>query len=145
MMVREWRPTRTPSGDVIHAFNERRLAVLGPQWTRGRPRLTGDDDMKFIVTTVTTRPGSLGGRFPRLSMRKFLACLARCHERRVVLGRERLRLILREAGVSFQRLCIGRAPPQMITGSVRSRTQGAYDASRAGPPASTISEESQSH
>jgi len=42
--------------DVIHAFTERGLAALDPQWARGRPRLIPDDDIAFILTTATTRP-----------------------------------------------------------------------------------------
>ncbi|WP_319018990.1 helix-turn-helix domain-containing protein [Microbispora sitophila] len=38
--------------DVVHAFNEKGLAALGPQWAGGRPRLISDDDIAFIVTTA---------------------------------------------------------------------------------------------
>ena len=31
--------------DVIHAFNEKGLAALDPQWAGGRPRLISDDDI----------------------------------------------------------------------------------------------------
>ena len=57
----------------------------------------------MIVATATTRPGALGCPFTRWSIRKLVAYLARCHQRRIGISRERLRLILREAGVSFQR------------------------------------------
>ena len=40
--------------DVIHAFNTRGLAALDPQWAGGRPRLIGDDDTAFVLTTATT-------------------------------------------------------------------------------------------
>lgn len=89
--------------DVIHAFNERGLAALDPRWAGGRPRLISDDDIAFIVTTATTRPTSLGCPFTHWSLRKLVQYLARCPERRIVISRERLRQILREAGVSFQR------------------------------------------
>jgi transposase len=89
--------------DVIHAFNERGLAALDPQWAGGRPRLISDDDIAFIVTTATTRPTVLGAPFTHWSVRKLVAHLARDSDRRVVIGRERLRQILREAEVSFQR------------------------------------------
>jgi len=46
--------------DVIHAFNERGLAALDPQWAGGRPRQISDEDIAFIITTATTRPGALG-------------------------------------------------------------------------------------
>jgi hypothetical protein len=37
--------------DVVHAFNEKGLAALDPQWA-AHPRLISDDDIAFIVTTV---------------------------------------------------------------------------------------------
>src|SRR5256886_15227082 len=42
--------------DVIHAFNEKGLAALDPQWAGGRPRHISSDDEEFIVTAATTRP-----------------------------------------------------------------------------------------
>ncbi len=49
--------------DVIHAFNERGLAALDPQWAGGRPRQITDDDIAFILTTATTRPTVVGAPF----------------------------------------------------------------------------------
>jgi transposase len=89
--------------DVIHAFNEKGLAALDPQWAGGRPRLISDDDIAFIVTTATTRPVKLGCPFTHWSLRKLVQYLERCHERRIVISRERLRQILRFQHVSFQR------------------------------------------
>jgi transposase len=89
--------------DVIHAFNEQGLAALDPQWAGGRPRLIGDDDIAFVVTTATTRPAKLGCPFTRWSLRKLAAYLARCPERRIVISRERLRQILHNKNVSLQR------------------------------------------
>jgi transposase len=87
--------------DVIHAFTERGLAALDPRWAGGRPRLISDADIGFIVTTATTRPTKLGCPFTRWSVRKLAAHLGgRGSERRIVIGRERLRQLLREAGVS---------------------------------------------
>jgi transposase len=90
--------------DVIHAFNQRGLAALDPRWAGGRPRQISDADIAYIVTTATTRPGALGVPFTHWSVRKLAAHLgAYGHDRRVRIGRERLRLILREHHVSFQR------------------------------------------
>src|SRR5512133_3551561 len=90
--------------DVIHAFNERGLAALDPRWAGGRPRLISDADIAFIVTTATTRPTALGAPFTQWSVRKLAAHLsAHGHERRVQVGRERLRVLLREHHISFQR------------------------------------------
>jgi transposase len=89
--------------DVIHAFNTRGLAALNPQWAGGRPRLISDDDTAFVLTTATTRPEAAGCPFTHWSVRKLVAYLAHNRDRRVKLGRERLRQILREHHISFQR------------------------------------------
>jgi len=89
--------------DVIHAFNERGLAALDPRWAGGRPRLIRDEDVAFIVATVTTRPETLGRPFTHWSVRKLVAYLRRNDQRMVRVSRERLRQILREAQISFQR------------------------------------------
>src|ERR1700733_14212442 len=41
--------------DVIHAFNQKGLAALDPQWAGGRPRRISDADIQVIVTAATTR------------------------------------------------------------------------------------------
>ena len=89
--------------DVIHAFNERGLAALDPRWAGGRPRLIRDEDVAFIVATATTRPETLGRPFTHWSVRKLVAYLRRNDQRMVRVSRERLRQILREAQISFQR------------------------------------------
>src|SRR5450631_1515679 len=86
--------------DVIHAFNAKGLAALDPQWAGGRPRLISDADIEFIVTTATTRPEKLGLPFTHWSLRKLAAHL---DSRGTRIGRERLRQILHERGISFQR------------------------------------------
>lgn len=89
--------------DVIHAFNDIGLRALDPRWAGGRPRLISDDDVAFIVETATTRPKRLGRPFTRWSLRKLVDHLADDPTRRVVIGRERLRQLLRQHGVSLQR------------------------------------------
>jgi transposase len=89
--------------DVIHAFNQRGLAALDPQWAGGRPRRISDDDVAFIVATAKTRPGKLGRPFTHWSVRKLGGYLRRNDQRVVRIGRERLRKILHEAKISFQR------------------------------------------
>src|SRR4249919_3722049 len=42
--------------DVIHLFNAKGLAALGPRWAGGRPRLIGDEDIAVIVEAAITRP-----------------------------------------------------------------------------------------
>src|SRR4051812_21571951 len=89
--------------DVIHLFNEIGLHALDPQWAGGRPRRISDDDEAFIVVTATTRPSKLGRPFTRWSLRKLAGYLAGNDVRRVVVGRERLRQLLRDNQVSWQR------------------------------------------
>src|SRR4029078_9472290 len=89
--------------DVIHAFNEKGLAALDPRWAGGRPRLISDDEREFIIATARPRPVTLGRPFAHWSLRKLTDYLARNRVRTVKVGRERLRQILREHGISFQR------------------------------------------
>jgi transposase len=89
--------------DVIHAFNQKGLAALDPRWAGGRPRLITDEDVEFIVTAATTRPEKLGLPFTHWSLRKLAAYLAAGRAWTVRIGRERLRQILHQHGISFQR------------------------------------------
>ena len=89
--------------DVIHAFNQRGLAALDPQWAGGRPRRISDDDVAFIVATAKTRPGPSGRPFTHWSVRKLAAYLRRNDQRIVRVGRERLRQILHTHQITFQR------------------------------------------
>ncbi len=89
--------------DVIHAFNAKGLAALDPRWAGGRPRRISDEDIEVIVAAATTRPGKLGQPFTRWSLRKLADYLACRPGGPVTIGRERLRQILHERGISFQR------------------------------------------
>nr|GID87929.1 hypothetical protein Ade03nite_68530 [Actinoplanes derwentensis] len=98
--------------DVIHAFNDRGLAALDPHWAGGAPRRISDDDVAFIVTTAKTRPKKLGLPFTRFSIRKLTGYVRgdygrrdpkRVPARQVVIGRERLRQILADHDITFQR------------------------------------------
>jgi transposase len=87
---------------VVHAFNQKGLAALDPQWAGGRPRLITDEDIAFIVA-ATTRPEKLGLPFTHWSLRNLAAYLAGNTTRVVTIGRERLRQILHARQISFQR------------------------------------------
>jgi transposase len=89
--------------DVVHLFNQKGLAALDPNWAGGRPRLISDDAIEVIVAAATTRPEKLGLPFTHWSVRKLAAYLAAGTARPVAIGRERLRQILHERGISFQR------------------------------------------
>jgi DDE superfamily endonuclease len=58
---------------------------------------------EFIVATARTRPTKLGRPFTHWSLRKLADYLAGNTARVVKVGRERLRQILHECGISFQR------------------------------------------
>src|SRR5918994_7098139 len=87
--------------DVIHAFNEIGLRALDPNWAGGRPRRISTDDEQFIVATATGRPTKVGRPFTRWSIRKLADYLATNPNRRVVVGRERVRELLRGNSVPF--------------------------------------------
>jgi transposase len=89
--------------DVIHDFNTRGLAALDPNWAGGRPRQITADDEAYIVATARTRPTKLGRPFTRWSIRKLADHLAGHAERTVRIGRERLRQILHDHHITFQR------------------------------------------
>jgi transposase len=88
--------------DVIHMFSAKGLAALDPRWAGGRPRLISDGDIEVIVTAARTRPEKLGQPFTHWSLRKLAGYLAGLG-RPVRIGRERLRQLLHERGISFQR------------------------------------------
>jgi transposase len=89
--------------EMIHRFNERGMASLDPRWAGGRPRQITTTDRELIVKTATKRPRSLGQPFSRWSIRKLCNYLATRKGRRVRVCRERLRQILADAGITFQR------------------------------------------
>jgi len=88
--------------DVIHTFNAKGLAALDPRWAGGRPRLISDGDIEVIVTAARTRPEKPVQPFTHWSLRKLAGYLAGLG-RPVRIGRERLRQVLHERGISFQR------------------------------------------
>lgn len=112
--------------DVIHAFNDQGLAMLPPRWGPGRPRRITDADIETVVTTATTRPARLGLPFTHWSIRKLTAYLdgdyghqdpAWVPAHPIRIGRERVRRILHEHDISFQR-----------TRTWKTSTDPAYDA-----------------
>src|ERR687885_1871977 len=86
--------------EVIHRFNEIGLRALDPNWAGGRPRRISVSDEAFIVATATARPGKLGRPFTHWSLRKLADYLATNPVRRVPVGRERLRQLLRDNDIS---------------------------------------------
>jgi len=89
--------------EMIHRFNEMGMRSLDPQWAGGRPRLITTDDEVFIVATATTRPEKLGQPFTRWSVRKLTRYVNSNDLRVVKIGRERLRQLLVDNDITFQR------------------------------------------
>ena len=89
--------------EMIHRFNDMGMKSLDPQWAGGRPRRITTEDKVFIVETAKERPQKVGRPFTHWSIRKLREYLADNDVRRVKIGRERLRQVLDEAGVTFQR------------------------------------------
>jgi len=89
--------------EVIHRFNEIGMKSLDPRWAGGRPRLLTPDEENLVVATATTRPRKLGRPFTRWSIRKLADHLAKVPGRRIRIGREALRELLKRRSVTFQR------------------------------------------
>jgi len=89
--------------EMIHRFNEIGMDSLDPQWAGGRPRLITTTDRELIVKTAKKRPRSLGQPFTRWSIRKLRDYLATKKNRKVMVSRERLRQILAEEKITFQK------------------------------------------
>ena len=89
--------------EMIHRFNELGMRSLDPQWAGGRPRQITMTDRDLIVATASKRPRSLGQPFTRWSIRKLARYLATKKHRKVFVSRERLRQILAEERITFQR------------------------------------------
>jgi transposase len=89
--------------EMIRRFNELGMRSLDPQWAGGRPRQITTDDEAFIVETAQARPEKLGQPFTRWSIRKLAAYLADNPLRVVRIGRERLRQLLVDNDITFQR------------------------------------------
>jgi transposase len=89
--------------EMIHRFNEMGMKSLDPQWAGGRPRRITTDDEDFIVETAKSRPETLSRPFTRWSLRKLVKYLADNDTQIVTVGRERLRQILDDHEITFQR------------------------------------------
>ena len=89
--------------EMIHSFNDKGMRALDPQWAGGRPRRITTEERQLITKTATKRPRSLGQPFTRWSVRKLAQHLATKKGPKVKISRERLRQILAEEKITFQR------------------------------------------
>lgn len=88
---------------VVHTLNTDGPACLDPHWAGGRPRRITAEDETFIIQTARTRPKKLGRPFTHWSLRKLADYLNTHPDRPIVIGRERVRQLLRAHHISFQR------------------------------------------
>jgi len=88
--------------EMIHAFNDKGMKALDPQWAGGRPRRITTSDRQLVIKTAKKRPRSLGQPFTRWSIRKLAKYLKTKKGRKLVVSRERLRQILAEEEITFQ-------------------------------------------
>lgn len=90
---------------MIHAFNDRGLECLDPKWAGGRPRRITTDDEMYIVDVAQKRPRRLGMPFTHWSRRRLADYLSHppVGVRQVIIGRERLQVLLHCHHISFQR------------------------------------------
>src|SRR5699024_9906013 len=89
--------------EVSHASSDQGLSCLAPKWAGGRPRLLTPNEEDLVIQTATTRPTKLGRPFTRWSLRKLAAYLAHKGGPGLRIGRETLRTLLHQHGVTFQR------------------------------------------
>ena len=89
--------------EMIHSFNDKGMRALDPQWAGGRPRQITTEQRRRIVATAKKRPRSLGQPFSRWSVRKLAFYLATKKGWKISISRERLRQILAEEQITFQR------------------------------------------
>jgi transposase len=94
---------------VIHAFNERGLRSLDPDYRGGRPRRITEAERERIVAVAGARPDSIGVPLTRWSLRRLSAYLGD-HEG-IEVSPSHLGAILAEAGLSFQRTRTWKASP----------------------------------
>ena len=105
--------------EMIHSFNEKGMPALDPQWAGGRPRRITTEQRSLIITTATQRPTSLGMPFSKWSIRKLAQYLATTKGGRIAVSRERLRQILAEEDITFQRPRPGRSRRSSPRGEAR--------------------------
>lgn len=125
-----FRASPTHIAELIHDFNARGFACLGPRWGGGRPRRIGLDERTEIVKAALARPTDRGEPFTSWSLSKLRAYVVQAG---IVptISASQLRRVLREAGVSFQHHKTWKASPDPDFEAKKNRILDLY----ASPPA----------
>lgn len=108
---------------VIHAFNERGLGSLDPDYRGGRPKKTTPAQRDRIVSVARARPDTQGVPLTRWSLPKLAAHLARMG---IFLSEETLRQTLICAGLLHQRTRSWKWSPDPDFAAKAGRVLGLY-------------------
>ena len=104
-----WRTDPSWVRKVIHEFNERGMDSLRPRYRGGRPRRITTDQRQQIIAVAGARPDRQGVPLTRWSLPRLAIHLAEQEIAEVSFGH--LRVLLAEAGLSFQRTRTWKASP----------------------------------
>jgi len=104
-----WQTDASWVRKVIHEFNERGMNSLRPRYRGGRPRRITTDQRQRIVSVAGARPDHQGVPLTRWSLPRLAIYLAEQDIAEVSFGH--LRVLLAEAGLSFQRTRTWKASP----------------------------------
>jgi transposase len=104
-----WRTDPSWVRRVIHEFNERGMDSLRPRYRGGRPRRITTDQRQQIIAVAGARPDRQGVPLTRWSLPRLSIHLAEHDIAEVSFGH--LRVLLAEAGLSFQRTRTWKASP----------------------------------
>jgi transposase len=104
-----WLTDESHVRGVIHAFNQRGMASLDPEYRGGRPRRIDDTQRQRIVAVAGARPDHQGVALTRWSLPRLADHLAEASG--VEISAAHLGRVLAEAGLSFQRTRTWKASP----------------------------------
>jgi transposase len=112
--------------EVIHAFNEHGFEAFSPKWSGGRTPIFTEAIRQQIRTLALSRPREVGAPFTCWSLTKLREQLIR---RGVVatISCERLRQILADYGITFQRTKTFKASPDPDYEAKKNRILALYD------------------
>jgi transposase len=116
---------------VIHEFNDVGLEALVPAWGGGRPKTMTDEIRTRIVEVVASRPQELGEPYVTWSLSHLRTYLNRTGVIRAI-SRERLRVILHEAGHTTQSTNGGKHSPDPDFAAKAARLRRLYAAAESG-------------
>ena len=104
-----WRTDPSWVRKVLHEFNERGMDSLRPRYRGGRPRRITADQRQQIIAVAGAHPDRQGVPLTRRSLPRLAIHLAEQEIAQVSFGH--LRVLLAEAGLSFQRSRTWKASP----------------------------------